>query len=357
MSPTTSPSNGAGTVALATLKHVAQEAGVSLATASRVLGGSGPVSEDARQRVQQAARRLGYRVNHVARSLRTTRTATIGLLVSDVRNPFFTELVHAVEQAASDAGLATMVGNADERSAQQDRYLDTLLRHQVDGLVVVPQGDDVTQLRAAVRAVPTVFVDRVVTGLDVPAVTSDNAGGVTALVDHLVGLGHRRIGVIAGPQSSSTGRDRLAAVRAAVRRHGLPWSAELEAVGNFQAASGIAAAAQLLDLPERPDVLFAADNLMAFGALHELRRRGLRIGDDVGLAAFDDESWFPLNLPPVTAVAQDVARMGEEAVRLVCEVMAGRRPDPVVVPTRLVVRESCGEAVRRSAPEGRGGTP
>lgn len=340
-----------------TLKHVAQEAGVSLATASRVLGGKGPVSEDARVRVQEAARRLGYRVNHVARSLRTTRTATIGLLVSDVRNPFFTELVHAVEQAAWKAGLATMIGNADETSAQQDHYLDTLLRHQVDGLVVVPQGDDDTQLRTAVASVPTIFVDRVVAGLDVPAVTSDNAGGVAAMVEHLVGLGHRRIGVIAGPQSASTGRERLAAVRAAVRRHGLPWSQDLEAVGNFQAASGTTVAAQLLDLAERPDVLFAADNLMAFGALHELRRRGLRIGEDIGLAAFDDESWFPLNLPPVTAVAQDVARMGEEAVRLVCEVMAGRRPQSVVVPTRLVVRESCGEPGRLSGTEGRGGTP
>jgi LacI family transcriptional regulator len=342
---------------LPTLKHVAQEAGVSLATASRVLGDSGPVSEGARVRVQDAARRLGYRVNHVARSLRTTRTATIGMLVSDVRNPFFTELVHSVEQAAWKAGLATMVGNADETSSQQDRYLDTLLRHQVDGLIVAPQGDDDTQLRQAVASVPTIFVDRVVTGLDVPAVTSDNAGGVASLVDHLVGLGHRRIGVIAGPQSSSTGRERLAAVCAAMRRHALPLSEELQVIGNFRAASGRAAAAQLLDLADRPDVLFAADNLMAFGALIELRRRGMRIGEDVGLAAFDDESWFPLNLPPITAVAQNVARMGEEAVRLVCEVMAGCRPESVVVPTRLVVRESCGERGRPSMPEGRGGIP
>lgn len=329
---------------MATLDDVARRAGVSRATASRVLSGHGPASAQARERVDHAVSELGYRANAIARSLRTTRTGTVGLIVSDVRNPFFSDLVRWVEHAAQQVGLTVMVGNADESTVQQDRYVDTLLAHRVDGLIATPQGDGSGALGDAVQTgVPTVFVDRRVTGLDVPVVASDNRGGVDAMVDHLVALGHRRIGVIAGPQEASTGRERLAAVRDAADRHGLDLADELIRYGDFQLASGVTAAAELLALRTPPTVLFAADNLMALGAYQELRRRGVAVGRDLGLAAFDDLPWFSLVEPPVTAVAQDTPVMARSAVRMLHEVMDGGRPADVVVPTRLVVRASCGE--------------
>lgn len=332
---------------MAKLDDVARLAGVSRATASRVLSGRGPSSGSARSRVEAAVSELGYRTNAVARSLRTTRTGTIGLIVSDVRNPFFSDLVRWIEQEAQAAGLSVFVGNADESTEQQDEYVDTLLDHRIDGLIATPQGDGSGALSDAIDAgVPTVFLDRRVPGLDVPVVCSDNAGGVQALFAHLAGLGHQRVGVIAGPRAASTGRERLAAVQEAIAEHGLDDSAELIRYGDFQLASGVEAAAELLDLAQPPSVIFAADNLMALGAFQEMRRRGVAVGAEVGLASFDDLPWFSLVDPPVTAVAQDTEALSRTAVHMLREVIdGGRRPADVVVPTRLVPRASCGEKV------------
>jgi LacI family transcriptional regulator len=297
-----------------------------------------------RERVDAAARQLGYRTNALARSLRTTRSATIGLIVSDVRNPFFSDLVRWIEHEAEASGLSIIVCNADEETERQDRYVDTLLAHRVDGLIATPQGDGSGALGAAIEAgVPTVFVDRRVSGLNVPVVTSDNAGGAQAMVNHLVRVGHSRIGVIAGPQEASTGRDRLSAVIDATRRHGIDLPPDLIRHGNFQLDSGVTATAELLALPEPPTVLFAADNLMALGAFQELRRRGIEVAGDIGLAAFDDLPWFDLVDPGITAVAQDTERMARTAVRMLTAVIEGQEPDDVIVPTELRVRASCGE--------------
>lgn len=332
---------------MATLDDVARLAGVSRATASRVLSGRGPSSGAARKQVEAAVSRLGYRTNAVARSLRTTRTGTIGLIVSDVRNPFFSDLVRWVEQEAQLAGLSVIVGNADESTAQQDEYVETLLAHRVDGLIATPQGDGSGALSEAVQAgVPTVFVDRRVPGLDVPVVCSDNAAGVRSLFAHLATLGHRRVGVIAGPRAASTGRERLAAALAAVEEHALDGAEELIRYGDFQLASGVKAASDLLELGRPPTVIFAADNLMALGAFQEMRRRGMTVGADVGLASFDDLPWFSLVDPPITAVAQDTETLSRTAVRMLREVIDGDKPADVVVPTRLVTRGSCGERQR-----------
>ncbi|UAL30305.1 LacI family transcriptional regulator [Nocardioides rotundus] len=332
---------------MSTIDDVARRAGVSRATASRALTGAGSAAPATVTRVRDAARELGYRPNAVARSLRTTRTSTIGLIVSDVRNPFFAELVHGIEQAAEECGWSLMVGNADESTERQDGYVQTLLAHQVDGLIATPQGDGSGALSEALAAgVPTVFVDRRVAGLDVPVVASDGDAGVRAMVEHLAGLGHRRIGVIAGPQEASTGRDRLRAVRAALRRHGLATDDELVRFGDFQLDTGVRCAGELVELADPPDVIFAADNLMALGAFQELRRRGVRVGEDMGLAAFDDLDWFSLVDPPITAVAQDTRALGNEAVRLLREVREGGQPADVTLPVDLRVRRSCGEGRR-----------
>ena len=324
-----------------TIKDVAALAGVSVATTSRVLSGNPATSADARSRVHAAAAELDYHPNAQARALRSTRTHAIGLLVPDVRNPFFADLAHTVEQAALVHGFATLLGNANERKNQQDRYLDNLIARRVDGIIVAPLGDGSGSIRSVVgREIPAVFIDRTIEGIDLPSVTTDSDTGIREAVDHLAALGHTRIGYIAGPQSTSTGRERYASfVRAAVDR-GLSLDPALIVFGDFQAESGSTAVRTLLALHEPPTALLVADSPMAIGAIGAIQRLGLRIGTDVALVSFDDIDWLALLDPPVSVIAHSVADMGRIAVDMLRTVIDGGTPESVRLPSRLIVRAS-----------------
>lgn len=331
-----------------TIREVAAEAGVSVGTASRVLSGHPSTSEESRRAVTEAAAQLGFRLNAQARSLRKTRTDTIGLLVSDVRNPFFAEIAHNGEQHALEGGLATLLCNANESAEQQDLYLDLLLSQRVAGIIVTPQGDGSGSLREVLTlGVPVVFVDRTIAGVDVPSVTSDNRSGITEAVAHLATLGHRRVGCIAGPQQTSTGRERLEAFRDAVAAHDLEADPDLVVVGDFQVASGVQAAHTLLDLPDAPTAIIAADSLMTFGVLEVLRERGVRVGTDLSLIGYDDVAAYRWFSPQLTVIAHDPARMGRLAVDMIDDVLHDRPVESVVLETSLVVRESTGPAPGR----------
>ncbi|WP_448060473.1 LacI family DNA-binding transcriptional regulator [Cellulomonas hominis] len=332
-----------------TIRDVAALAGVSTATASRVLSGHPATSPDARRKVADAATELGFRPNAQARSLRMTRTDTIGVLVSDVRNPFFAEIAHTVAQSAKDAGMATLLCDANESIDQQDRSLDLLLSQRVDGMIVTPQGDGSGSLRQILTlGLPVVFVDRTIDGVDVPSVTSDNRTGIEDAVRHLVDLGHRRIGYVAGPQETSTGRERLAAFRDAVARHELDDDPALVYQGDFQAASGAAGGRALLDLPEPPTAVLAADSLMTFGLLMVCQERAVRIGTDLSVIGYDDIDAFRLVDPPLTVIAHDPGRMGTLAVEMIRALLAGQPVASAVLATSLVERGSTGPA-RRTA--------
>lgn len=328
---------------MAGIKDVAARAGVSPATVSRVLNGHPAVSPGTRDRVHAAVEALAYRPNGIARSLRTRRTRTLGLVISDVLNPYFTALARAVEEEARLLGDSVIIGNADERPEQQDHHIRTLLDRRIDGLLLSPTDGGSPLILDAVRAgTPVVFVDRWLPGVDVPVVRADGRAAVRDLVDHLLGLGHRRLAIIAGPPSTTTGRERVAAFREALLAHGEELPARHVGEGDFQAASGRAAMGRFLDLPRPPDAVFAADNLMALGALDEIRARGLRVPQDVALVAFDDIPWFVHTDPPITAIAQPTGELGRAAVRALAARVAGRAADSVTLPARLVVRRSCG---------------
>lgn len=334
---------------MASIKDVASRAGVSVATVSRVLNDHPAVREDTRSRVLTAVAELGYRPNAVARSLRTHHTRTLGLVISDVLNPFFTELARAVEDAARACGYSVIIGNADERPALQEHHVRTLLERRIDGLLVSPTDGGNEAIREAVAAgTPVVFVDRWIRGLDVPVVHADGRGAVHELVAHLYRLGHRRLAIIGGPCETTTGDERVAAFRAALDAHGLPLPPEYTGQGDFQTESGRRETAAFLDLPEPPEVVFAADNLMALGAMDEIRRRGLRVPDDVALAAFDDIPWFLHTDPPVTAIAQPTGELGHRAVEALTGLVEGRGAESVTLTARLVTRRSCGESEGKS---------
>jgi LacI family transcriptional regulator len=328
-------------VANVTIKDVAALASVSAATASRVLSGNPATSPEARDRVAAAVTELDYRPNAQARALRNTRSDSIGLLVPDVRNPFFADLAHTVEQAALIDGYVTLLGNANERKEQQDRYLDTLISRRVDGIIVAPLGNGSGNIRSLIkRGIPTVFVDRMVDGIDVPSVTTDSEAGIRQSVEHLASVGHSRIGYISGPQATSTGRDRYASFTAAVAATGLSQDPELVHFGDFQAASGSTGVHALLELREPPTALLAADSLMAVGAIAILRKRGMNIGTDVAMIAFDDIEWFALLNPALSVISHSVEDMGRIAVEMLLRVIAGGTPDSVVLPSELIIRAS-----------------
>lgn len=333
--------------ATTTIRDVAARAGVSVATVSRVLSDHPSTSPASRAKVLAAATELGFRLNARARSLRKTRTNTIGVLVSDVRNPFFAEIAHTVAQTAIASDIATLLCNADESTEQQDHCLDLLVSQRVDGMIVTPQGDGSGSLREVLTlGLPVVFVDRTIDGVDVPSVTSDNRTGITEAVAHLAGLGHRRIGYVAGPQETSTGRERLASYRQAVADLGLDGDSELIYQGDFRAASGVAGTTALLDLADPPTAMLAADSLMTFGVLRECQERGVRIGADLSVIGYDDIDTFGMVHPPLTVIAHDPARMGTLAVAMIRDLLAGEQVASAVLATSLVQRASTGPVGR-----------
>ncbi|GGV73677.1 LacI family transcriptional regulator [Streptomyces gelaticus] len=329
---------------MTSIKDVAAQAGVSVATVSRVLNSHPSVSPDARTRVLAAVDALGYRPNAVARSLRTDQTRTLGLVISDVLNPYFTELARFVEEEARALGYSVIIGNADERPELQDHHVRTLLDRRIDGLLVSPADGDSPLMSDVARAgTPMVFVDRWMPGVDVPVVRADGRLAIRDLVAHLHALGRRRLAIIAGPAATTTGDERVEAFREALRAHELALPDVYIGQGDFQADSGRRVTERFLALPEPPEVVFAADNLMALGALDAIRAAGLRVPQDIGLAAFDDIPWFVHTDPPITAIAQPTGELGRAAVRALVDIVEGRSPQSVTLPARLVVRRSCGE--------------
>ncbi len=337
---------------MVSIKDVAKAAGLSVATVSRALNGQSAVSDDARAKVLSAAESLGYRPNIVARSLRTDRTRTIGLVISDVLNPYFTELARSVEEEARALGYSVIIGNADERAELEAHHVRTLLERRIDGLLVSPADDhSPLTLDVADGPTPVVFVDRWIPGCATPVVRADGHDAIRDLVAHLYALGHRRLAIIAGPATTTTGRERVEAFRAALSEFGLLLPESHIGRGDFQAKSGRLATEHFLDLPKRPDVVFATDNLMALGALDAIRERGLRVPDDIGLAAFDDIPWFPHTAPPITTISQPTTELGRVAVRALADLISGKPARSTVLPAHLVVRRSCGEP-ETSAPTG-----
>jgi LacI family transcriptional regulator len=330
---------------MARIKDVAAHAGVSAATVSRVLNDNPSVTEDTRNRVYAAMTALNYVPNAVARSLRTEATKTLGLIIGDILNPFFTELARAVEDEAREAGYTVVIGNADERADQQDHYVRTLLEQRVDGLLICPTAEITPLIEEVTRGDrPLVFLDRTLPGMDVPSVRADGTQAIRQLIGHLRDLGHRRIAFISGPGTLSTGRERTEAFLMAAAENGLEIPEEYIQMGDFRAGSGQVLTSTLLDLPEPPEVIFLGDNLMALGALDEIRLRGLRIPNDIALASFDDVPWFAHIHPPITAISQPTAELGRRAVRVILDSLHGKPAESVVLPAVLVVRESCGEA-------------
>ena len=321
----------------ATIKDVAALAGVSVATASRVLTGNRATSEVSRTAVRDAAEALGYVADARASALRSSRSGVVGLLIADVRNPFFAELAHTVQGGLARAGLTTLLGSSAESATLQEDYLRALVGQRIDGLVAAPvAGASPGLARLEELGVPVVFVDRAPEMTTAPRVLSDPVPGIRAVLEALVSQGHRRIGFVAGPANSVTGPQRLLAFR--------------------QVAADLGDGDVLIatDRPGDPDPAAAVDTLLAVGvtavvlgysphavaAISHLRGRGVEPGRDVAVVSFDNLPVFELMTPQVAVITQHVNRLGEEAVRLLLASLVGEPAEDVTVGTDLVTRPS-----------------
>jgi LacI family transcriptional regulator len=311
------------------MKDVAEKARVSVSTVSHVLNGTRRVSEETRGGVLAAVEELGYRPNLLAKGLKTRRTFTIGLLISDIQNAFFTSLVRGVEDEALSRGYHLFLCNTDEDPGREDEYVTELAKKRVDGLMVAPSArreDHVRRLRDG--GVPFVFVDREVEGVDADVVSVDNRMGTRLIAEHLVGLGHRRIGMISGPLDKASGYERHAGLGSALADLGVGLDDDLVRFGDFRTTGGREGARELMGLSSPPTALVTANNQMTLGALLAAKEKGLRIPEDVSVVGFDDPEWAPLTDPPLTTLAQPTYEMGVRAAKLLLDrIEYGRREE------------------------------
>jgi len=334
---------------LTTISDVAKRAGVSPVTVSRVINNVDNVSAATRAKVEHAIQELGYVPSGVAKSLRLKRTRTLALIVPDIQNTFWTTVARGVEDAAQSLGYSIFLCNTDENSAKQRHYLEMVVSQRVDGVIIAPSDSNAENLALLrQRNIPTVVMDRHIDGWNVDTVMGDSLSASRALVKHLIGLGHKRIAMISGPLTTSTSTERIIGYRIALTEAGLPFDPELIRTGEYRSISGEHLTHQLLGIDERPTAIFAANNVIALGAIDALSARGLRVPQDMALVCLDDLPNTSHLFPFLTVAVQPAYDLGANAAQLLLSRLVGEQPlSPrhVVLPTRLIIRHSCGSTL------------
>jgi LacI family transcriptional regulator len=345
------------------IRELARRSGVSVATVSRALNDRADVSATTRERVLRLARELGYTPNQQARTLVRRRSDMVGLIwdtgyeseTGKNRHPFLQDLLVGLKRAASDANYHLMLLSIAREDGGVDSYVRAARQHNLEGVIMMAVDEHHPTITALVAAgVPCVALDLPIQGPRATHVTSDNRTGAATAVTHLRGLGHERIATITGPLNLMPAAERLAGYRYALAKLKLPFRPEYVVSGDFFLASGYAGMHQLLALDQPPTAVFAAGDEMAIGAMHAIEDAGRRVPEDVALVGFDDIEPAALVRPALTTIAQDKLAFGEAAVNALLHTIGsdperGFVPAPRIVPTRLVVRTSCGSTVGLAA--------
>jgi LacI family transcriptional regulator len=281
-----------------TIHDVARRAGVGSMTVSRVINNSGYISPKTRERVEKAIAELGYMPNTVARSLRSRRTNTVALMVTDITNPFFTTLARGVEDAANQAGYTVIFCNTDESQAKEEQYLQVLLQKQVDGLLIVPAQSQAKAIRQIQKhGTPVVVLDRWIPEAEVDTVRCNSLDGAYQLTRYLLSLGHTQIAILSGAVGTSTADDRVTGYRQALAEAKIEMDEQYILRGEFTQESGYRMTKQAVNLPLRPTALIAANNFITIGAMKALQEMGLDVPEAIALAGFDDLPPAMVNFP------------------------------------------------------------
>lgn len=329
------------------IADVARAAQVSPSTVSRALTKPDLVAPETRERVLQAARQLGYQPNKLARGLRKQQSRLLGLIVSDILAPFHATLAKGVQDAAEKHGYMVFLFNSDEQPEKEARYLQELQSHWPEGLLIVPTAKTRQHLRnlRSAGSMPIIELDRTSGTPGVHAVLVENVLGAREAVEHLISLGHRRIGMVTGEPVITTAQERLEGYRQALKAAGIAPDERLVANGYHKEEGGYAATLQLLRLPapERPTALFVGNSEMAAGAVQAIRDLGLRIPEDISLVSFDDTRWAQLMEPALTVVAQPAYEIGYLACETLVSLLRQKAPAEgriLRLKTRLLIRHS-----------------
>jgi LacI family transcriptional regulator len=336
----------------ATIYEVARAAGVSTATVSRALNGSGQVAERTRLRVTEAIAALGYQPNNVARSLVLKATHTIAVLLPDITNPFFPALVKGVQLAADEEGYAVLLGHTGGDPAKEESYFQVLRGQQVDGVLLVGLISAPESLKGLTgHGLPVVTLDRPVNVPGSATVRVDHKAGGRIATEHLLELGHRRIAHISGPKGLSVSQQRLDGYRRALSTHGVSFNDRLVAQGDFSEDGGYRGVQELLRARTRFTALFAANDLSAIGAMTALREHGMNVPDEVSVVGFDDIHVASYTSPKLTTVRQPIYDMGRAAAKLLIDASRKKvslKDNTTIFDAELVVRESTRRLSSRS---------
>ncbi|WP_153100272.1 LacI family DNA-binding transcriptional regulator [Paraburkholderia hayleyella] len=337
---------------MATIKDVAAAAGVSFTTVSHVVNHSRPVSAEARARVEQAIRQLDYVPSAVARSLKARSTATIGLVVPNSTNPYFAELAHGVEEACMRRGYCVFLCHSGDDPDKQQHYLRVLQEKRSDGLIVASAGDDtvLTPLLTGTRT-PLVIVDRHLEGLNADLLQIDHEHGAYLATRHLLELGHRRLGCIAGPSSTAVSALRVNGFQRALSQYGVTLAPQAIVASDFSGAGGHRAAQQLFDTLA-PSAIFVSNDMMAIGALRAAAERGIRVPHACSIIGFDAIELGAFTYPALSTVGQPVRLLGASAAQMLFERIA--QPELAPARQRIVAPALCvRESTARWGPEAR----
>jgi LacI family transcriptional regulator len=333
---------------MVTIKHVAKEAGVSIATVSHVINNTRYVSDELSKKVHLAMEKLGYHPDGIARSLRKKRTYTVGMIIPDSSNPFFAEVALGFEMRSFDLSYNVIFCNTNGDVQKESTYLDLLLKKRVDGIVFVSSGININSVKfIKSQKIPIIVVDREIKRLKVDSVLVDNLSGGYQATKHLLNLGHKRIACISGPSLITPSSERIEGYKKALMEASLEIDKKLILMGDFQFEGGYKSAKKLLRMKKIPTAIFACNDLMAIGAICAIKEAGMRVPQDISVVGFDDIALASFYSPKLTTVIQPKYKMGKLAASMLIERIKNKEMAPrrKLLKTELIIRESTSRKV------------
>jgi LacI family transcriptional regulator len=329
------------------IKDLAAKAGVSISTVSLVLNERPGVKKETRTKVLELAKKYKYVPNHIARSLVMKKTRTIGIVVPDISEVFYGTLVKIMQDAMSLRGYSMMLCNTENDLEKESHYLNFLLEKGTDGIIMVPCAGAEQAKIQSVR-IPVVFVDRYIPGVDTSYVGINNRNAGREATAHLIRLGHRKVACIAGPKCANSSEERIQGYRDALESNGISCRDDYVLNTDWTVSGGFSAARTLLDLPEPPSAIFTTGDTCAIGVFEALSAEQVKVPEEMALVGFDDMKFAPFLRVPLTSVRQPLEKMGNTAVELLLDKLGdGNKSVQKIFDTELIIRESCGYALRR----------
>jgi len=327
-----------------TIKDVAELAGVHPSTVSRVINNDSRISDKTKEKVILIIKKLGYTPNAIARGLKTKRTYTLGILIPDITNPFFAEIARGVEDAANKNNFNVILCNTDDKLKKERTYLQILRGKRVDGLILgTAHVNDKSILELEREKFPYILVSRNIEGLDKNCIIVDDVEGGMMASEYLIKLGHRRIAHITGPLKTRSALNRLKGYKLALKKYEIEYRGELVGEGDFKIKGGYQVMKRFLKLAEPPTAIFAANDLLALGAMQAIQKKNFHVPEDFSVVGFNDIELASFVYPPLTTIRQPMLEMGESAVRMLLRIIEEGEFNQrkIVLKPKLIIRESC----------------